>query len=74
MIFRRFRKDIAVQVSWLDKRSATKSITKQVVSDADNTVITMYPDGKKLRVRVSAVKKGTVVGQFLRGGGCGRAE
>lgn len=74
MWFRKMKKSIAVQVSWRDKHGKTKSIMKQVVSDADNTAVIMYPDGKELTVKVFAVKKGTVFGQFLPGGKYGRAE
>lgn len=72
-MFKHFKKDIAVQVSWLDHRGKTKSIMKQVVSSTDNTAVILYPDGKKLEVKIYAVKKGTVFGQFLPGGKYGRA-
>lgn len=70
-MFKHFRKDIAVQVSWEDHRGKTKSIMKQVVSSADNTAVILYPDGRKLTVKIYAVKKGTIFGQFLKGGGYG---
>ena len=67
-----WKKSIAVQVVWRDKHGKTKSIMHQVVSDHDNTAVILYPDGKELTVKVFAVKRGTIFGQFLRGGGYGK--
>lgn len=67
-----WKKQITVSVAWRNYKGQTQSITKQVVSDHDNTVVTLYPDGRKLAVKVFAVKRGTIFGRFLRGGGYGR--
>ena len=67
-----WKKQIAVSVTWRNHKGQTKSIMKQVVSDHDNTAVIVYPDGKELTVKVFAVKRGTIFGQFLRGGGYGR--
>jgi len=64
----RFKKDIAIRATWKDSKGRTQSIMKQVVSSHDNNVIIMYPDGKQLEVKIFAVKRGTVFGQFLPNG------
>lgn len=67
-----WKKQITVSVSWRDHRGKARSITKQVVSDHDNTAFILFPDGKKLAVKVFAMKRRTIFGKFLRGGGYGR--
>ena len=69
-----WKKQIAVSVTWRNHKGQTKSIMKQVVSDHDNTAVIVYPDGKELRVKVFAVKRGTIFGQFLPGGGYGKSN
>jgi hypothetical protein len=63
-----WKKQIAVHVTWRDSRGTTKSIMRQIVIDADNAAVVLFPDGEELKIKISLVKKGTVFGQFLPGG------
>lgn len=66
--FGRYKKEVAVRITWRDSHGKTKSIMRQVVSRANNVAIIMYPNGQQVEVKVFAVKRGTIFGQFLPNG------